>query len=142
MGGYFEKVEGEAQVAMLTSSEPQMCVQLNPDIPKHIRVAILKNFHIYLQYDAEDAPRGVLCGIFKSEEFTDKELAYQQAFWAEGVDALTIGYITEPVEGFIVNPNLPESHLVNTRRTFDVAKVDIGGQEREVIKVFFKDVTS
>lgn len=142
MREFFQKVEPEDQVAMLTSTEPQLCLQLNPDIPDGVLAQVVKRVYVFRQERDGREINGVLAGIDKDQPFTEREQHYMDTFWGEGIERIIIDFIKEPIEGFVLDPALPADYLTDFRKSYDVAQVQIDGQERDVIRVFWHDVTS
>ena len=138
----FSKIEPEDQYAALTSTEPQMCLQLNPDIPDPILAQVIQGLYVFRQERDGREINGVLAGIDKDKPFSEKQQQYYDGFWAEGIEQIAIDFVTEPVEGIVLDPALPDNYREDFRKTFDVAQVIIDGQERDVIRVFYHDVTS
>ena len=138
----FSKIEPEDQYAALTSTEPQMCLQLNPDIPDPILAQVIQGLYVFRQEHDGREINGVLAGIDKDVPFTEKQQQYYDTFWDAGIERIAIDFVKEPVEGIVLDPALPDNYLEDFRKTFDIAQVQIDGQERDVIRVFYHDVTS
>ena len=119
-----------------------MCLQLNPDIPDPILAQVIQGLYVFRQEHDGREINGVLAGIDKDVPFTEKQQQYYDTFWDAGIERIAIDFVKEPVEGIVLDPALPDNYLEDFRKTFDIAQVQIDGQERDVIRVFYHDVTS